>query len=107
MSLGVLLLCGVPPVAYADGDDEGPYRQRSDAQGSSVETVAQQLTIVQDPMLNGPNNINATDDKNRLTAAAEPNTESENLAAWARCASVAIGKAPKGVFNCLCIRLFV
>ena len=80
-SLSALLLYGVPPVAYAHGNDEGPYRQRSDAQGSSVETAAQQLTIIQDPMLNGPNNINATDDKNRLTAAVEANPESENLAA--------------------------
>ena len=92
--LGALLLCAVPSAAYADGDDEGPYRQRSDAHGSSVETIAQLLTIVQDPVLNGPNNINATDDKNRLTADVETNPESANLAAWARCASVAIGKAP-------------
>ena len=90
--LGALLLCAVPSATYADSDDEGPYRQRSEAHDSSVETIAQLLAIVQDPVLNGPNNINATDDKNRLTADVEANPESANLATWARCASVAIGK---------------
>ena len=99
--LGALLLCAVPSAAYADGDDEGPYRQRSDAHGSSVETIAQLLTIVQDPVLNGPNNINATDDKNRLTADVETNPESANLAAWARCASVAMSLS---IFLCMGVR---
>ena len=67
-SLCILLPCFCPSAAHADDGNEGPYRQRSDAHGSSVETVAQQLLFNQDPALKVPGNVNASDDTNRLTA---------------------------------------
>ena len=92
-SLCIFLPCVCPYAAYADDGNEGPYRQRSDAHGSSVETFAQWLINNQNPVLNVPSNINAGDDTNRLTAAANANPESAALSDWARCASATIGKA--------------
>ena len=67
-SLCIFLPCVCPSAAHADDGNEGPYRQRSDAHDSSVETFAQWLSKSQDPVLNGPSNINAGDDTTRLTA---------------------------------------
>ena len=92
-SLCIFLPCVYPYAAHADDGNEGPYRQRSDAHDSSVETLAQWLINNQDPVLNVPSNINAGDDTNRLTAAANANPESAALSDWARCASTTIGKA--------------
>ena len=91
-SLCIFLPCVCPSAARADDGNEGPYRQRSDAHDSSVETFAQWLNNNQDPVLNVPSNINAGDDTNRLTAAANANPESAALSDWARCASTTIGK---------------
>ena len=91
-SLCIFLPCVCPSAARADDGNEGPYRQRSDAHDSSVETFAQWLIKNQDPVLNVPSNINAGDDTNRLTADANANPESATLSDWARCASTTIGK---------------
>ena len=91
-SLCISLPCVCPSAARADDGNEGPYRQRSDAHDSSVETFAQWLIKNQDPVLNVPSNINARDDTNRLTADANANPESATLSDWARCASTTIGK---------------
>ena len=75
-----------PHAALAD-DETGPYRQRSDAQGSSVETVVQQLLLSPDPQYSQPTFFNANDDKNRLTAQANPASEAEPYVDWAHCAA--------------------
>ena len=91
-SLCIFLPCICPSAAHADDGNEGPYRQRSDAHDSSVETFAQWLIKNQAPLLNVPSNINTGDDTNRLTADANANPESAALSDWARCASTTIGK---------------
>ena len=75
-----------PHAALAD-EETGPYRQRSDAQGSSVATVVQQLLLSSDPQYSQPTFFNANDDKNRLTAQANPASDAVPYVDWAHCAA--------------------